>query len=405
MKEKLTRNIGLKILAIILAVILWLVITNVDDPITKVNFSNIKVDVQNADEIKALNQVYNITEGATIDFTAAAKRSVAEKLNKDDFRITADISKLSDLNTVTINIKYLGNPYDVTVISGLNQVMKVELENLVEGHFKVNVEQTGDLAEGLYVYEKTASTIIRISGPKSKIDKIANVVVNVDVTGYTKSFNSIEEPKVLDEKGKEIDSTNLSFSKNSIPVFIGIYNTKTINLDITPTGTPVSGYTLSGIEYEPQTIEVAAEDEVLAGIDDLSISEDVSGVFDNVEKEVNLQEQLPSGVYLVGDNKTAVVNISVEEAKTKEFTVLPSEIDVKNLPKGMGLDYLTTGPITLLLSGPKKEIDEISKDDIKPYIDLTNYSVGTYSVIIGSEITGYSKLGNVPSVNIHLIKQ
>ena len=67
MKEKLTRNIGLKILSIVLAAILWLVITNIDDPIKTKNFYNVPVEILNEDAIASLNQVYDIKEGETID--------------------------------------------------------------------------------------------------------------------------------------------------------------------------------------------------------------------------------------------------------------------------------------------------------------------------------------------------
>jgi YbbR domain-containing protein len=406
MKEKLTRNIGLKVLAIILAAILWLVITNVDDPVTPVSFSNIQVQVLNADSIKALNQVYNITEGSTISFTAAARRSVADKLDKDDFKVTADLSKLSDLNIVSINIKYLGLASDgVTITSGLNQVMKVELEDLVNKDFRVTVTQTGEVSEGCYVYEKTAGTILKISGPKSKIEKIAQVVVDVDVTGYTRSFSTTEEPKALDEKGKEIDDTNLTFSRNYIPVNVGIYNTKEIPLNITPVGVPASGYVMSGIEYDPQIIEIAAADDVLSQIRDLSITEDISGASSKIEKEINLQEQLPDGAILVGDTQTAVVNISFEKPTTKEITIRTSDIEVRNAPDDLKLEYLTTGTITIALSGPKSEINELKKDDIKPYIDLANYIAGTYSLIVETDITGYSTVVNMPTVSFHLTRE
>lgn len=405
MKEKLTRNIGLKILALILAAILWLIITNVENPVTAVSLTNIKVDVLNADDINALNKVYNIIEGATVDFTAAARRTVADKLGKEDFKVTADLSKLSEMNTVTINIKYLGPASDgVMITNGLNQVMKVEMEPLVYGYFRVNVEQTGELGDNLFVYEKSTSTMLKITGPKSKIDKIANVVVDVDVTGYTKSFTTNEQPRVLDAKGKEIDSTNLSFSKTYIQAYIGMYNTKTINLDITPTGTPGDGLTVTSVEYEPKTIEIAADDALLSTIDMLSLSEDVSGAKENIEKEINLQEQLQDGVYLVGDNQTVVVNITIDEPDTKEITIAPTDLEVRNMPEGMRLEYLTTGPITIKLSGPKKEIDKLTINDIKPYIDVDNYSVGTYSITIGAELADYVTLVNTPTVNIHLLQ-
>ena len=38
MKDKLTRNIGVKILSVVIAAFLWLVITNVNDPVKSRTF-------------------------------------------------------------------------------------------------------------------------------------------------------------------------------------------------------------------------------------------------------------------------------------------------------------------------------------------------------------------------------
>ena len=409
MKEKLTRNIGLKILSIILAVLLWLIITNVIDPITQKNFSDIQVDVLNGDKISALNEVYDIIEGATIDFTAAAKRSIIDGLNRNDFYVSADLSKLSDLNTVTINIKYLGSDSDrVKITNGLNQVMKINLEDKITKQYNVEVEQTGKLAKGYYVYEKKTNALINISGPKSKIEKIARVVVDVDVTGYTKSFDSMEVPKVLDAKGKEIDQSNLILSNTYIRVDVSIYKTKKIALTMEPIGTPANGYVVTGYDNAPKEIEIAAADSILSSINELKVTQKVDGATSNIEKEINIQEQLTEqypGVYLVDDNKNTTISITIEKPGTKEISILPSDIKVKDIPSSLKLEYLTTVPITLKLSGPADEIKDLSIEDIDPYIDLSNYSSGTYRVHVSADLAENITLVESPILDILLTKQ
>jgi YbbR domain-containing protein len=162
---------------------------------------------------------------------------------------------------------------------------------------------------------------------------------------------------------------------------------------------------MSNIDYEPQSIEIAAPDDVLNKIDELAITEDIGGASENIEKEVNLQDQLEPGIILVGDNQTAVVNISIAKPDRKEVAILPSDIRVRNISSTSKLEYLTTGPVTLKLAGPKKEIDKISKDDIIPYIDLANYSLGTYSVAVKADLAGYTIVENTPTISIRLISQ
>jgi YbbR domain-containing protein len=308
------------------------------------------------------------------------------------------------VNAVTIDISCPSYDGDVDITSGLYQVMKVNREELAEKHFKINVEQKGEPAEGYYVYEKTVNTILRVSGPKSKIDSIAELVVDVDVTDVSGSFATKEIPKAIDADGNEIDASNLTFSENVVSVNIGMYKTKKIKLNITTTGTPADGYVMTGVaEYEPKTVEVAGSDEALNNIDELNVEESIEGATQNIKEQIDLQEQLEEGLILVGDSQTAVVNVTIEKAETKEITIWPGDIDVRNKSELQNLTYLTTGPIVITVSGPAEEVMNISRDSLKPYIDLSDYSNGTYTVIIGVSLDEHTTLKYSPQVNIQLL--
>lgn len=402
MKEKLTRNIGLKVLSIILAAILWLVITNVDDPVVTKPFFDVPVKIINDTEITDRDLVYDIIEGKTIDFTVAARRSIKEKLTVSDFTVTADFSKLSEVNAVTINIYSPRYGSEVTVTEGKYQMMKVELEELAEKPFKVNVVQKGEPADGYYVAKKTAKTILKVKGPKSKIERIAQIVVEVDVSDMAESFRTPEEPKALDEEGNEIDASNLNFSDTSITVDIGMYRTKDIDLIITPTGKPANGYYMMTPDYEPKTIEVAGTYEALYSIINLTIEENIDGASANIDKEINIQEQLPEGIILVGDNQTAVVNIPIVKADTKDVVIWPEDLEQRNKPDGMLVAYQNIGPIALKVSGPADEIEDATVKTLKPYIDLSNYSSGTYDITIGINASDNVTLTNNPKVRVLL---
>ncbi len=404
MKEKLTRNIGLKILSIILAAILWLIITNVDDPITPKDFKNVPVRILNADAIDAISEsdmVYEIVEGATVDFTFAARRSIADNLSISDFEVTADFAKLSDVHAVTIDIKCPRYADSVKITEGLYQVMKINLEELVNKNFKVTVVSKGEPAEGYFVGEKSASTIITVSGPKSKIERIKEVVAEVNVAGASESYSSYEKLRAFDEEGKEITS-NLSFSQSYASIKINIYKTKEIDIKVKAIGNAAQGYTVAAVDYEPKSIEIAGADDVLNSISELIIEEDVSGVQESTPKEINLQEQLGEGLLLVGDDNMAVINITIEKAESKEITVWPGDIEVKNLPANLQLSFITVGPISLRMVGPANELKGINRNSLKPYIDLQDYTVGTYAVKVQTDVGTYSSLADSPNISVFL---
>jgi YbbR domain-containing protein len=403
MKEKLTRNIGLKILSIILAAILWLVITNIDNPIVTKNINNVPVTILNENVINKINQVYEITEGSTINFTVAARRSIADNLTAADFKVTADFSKLSEVHAVPIDITCLRNADAVVVTEGKYQMMKINLEDLQKANFKVSVQENGEVAEGYFVGEKrTSPNIIRVSGPKSKIDRIKNIIVETDVSEYSKSFAVIGEVKAVDENGKEIDKSNLKFNEKYVTVNISVYKKKKIDLKINTTGEPANGYVMTGIEYEPKTIEIAGEDTLLKSINSLVISEDISGATENIEKPINLQEYLEEGIMLVGDDQNVEINISIKKKQTKEVAIWPGDLELKHKPDISNLSFLTTGQIMVTLSGPEDELAGLARSNVKPYIDLENCTLGTYSLAIGFSLPEHVTVVNNPKVTVYL---
>ena len=402
MKEKLTRNIGLKILSVILAAILWLVITNMEDPIKTKPFNDVTVRIVNEDAIKSLDLVYDILEGATVDFTVAARRSIVDKLTENDFTVTADFAKLSDVNAVAIEIQCPKYGEEVTIRSGMNQVMKINPEKKVSKNFKVTVLTNGHPADGYFVGEKTANTIVTVSGPESKIARINEIVATVNVEQASENLRSEVRLRALDEEGEEIDAKNLSFSVNSVTISVGIYKTKEINLTVKTVGTPKQGYVISGLDYEPKSIEVAGKDEALNSINELTIEEDVTDAAANIEKEVNLQEQLPEGLFLVAEDQMVVVNVTIEKAETKEISVWPSDIRADGLAPGMHINFLSPGPFVIKVTGPSAAVKDITRNNLKPYINVTDYSVGTYNVPIEANLAEYSTLTDKPMISVYV---
>jgi YbbR domain-containing protein len=105
MKKKLTGNLPLKILSVIVAFLFWLVIINVTDPTTARTFYGIPVQVLNENVITSANQVYEIVDGDKVNVTVKGKRSFVETLGTSDFVATADMSELSKVNAVSIDVK------------------------------------------------------------------------------------------------------------------------------------------------------------------------------------------------------------------------------------------------------------------------------------------------------------
>jgi len=386
MKEMLTRNIGIKILAVILAAILWLVINNIEDPLTEKDFHDIPVKRLNEQAIKSKNQDYQVTDGDKIDITILARRSIADSLKESNFIATADLSKVTDMDTITIVTSCPGYEDDVIIKKTSHQVMKITREEVVEKRELVKVKVKGEPADGFYVAKKASNTLVTVSGPRSKIERIKEIIAEVDVTGEAEAgtFKTYETVKVVDEEGKEIDKSHLTFSQEMVPISIEIYPTKIVDVVVVAVGKPADNYYMTNIEYGPKEIEIAGKSEIIEKIESLTVTENIEGATSDIKKEINLSDHLQPGLIIVEDDDTAFINITIEKAETRRVTIKTDDIIIKNKP-ALTVKIQSTGPIIVELSGPGSELEKITAKSVKPYIDLNNYTYGSYEAPLQME--------------------
>ena len=277
---------------------------------------------------------------------------------------------------------------------------------IIREEIKINVVEKGKVGEGYYIGSKTARpNMIWVDGPKSRVDKIKQVIVEADVEGATRKVTRLLRPKALDEDGEEIDATRLTFSHSYIDVEIDLYRVKEIPLTITATGQPASGYIMTGLEYQPKTIEIAAHDSKLHEINGLEVQIDITDATTDIVDYVDLQDWLDDGVHLVDTDTTASVNISIEKLETRELSIWPNDIELRNKPISLKETFITRGPISISIEGPESEIEDVTRNTLKPYINLMGYSPGTYSLSLETDISKYIVIDDTSKIILSLIYQ
>ena len=377
MKERLTRNTGLKILSLLVAFLVWVVILNVDDPVIPKTFRDIPVTTINENVLVQKDKVYEVVSGDTVDVQVKAKRSVMETLDNSDFQAIADLSKLSLVYAVPIDVSVPGYGDRVEIVKE-NYTMQVSLENLETKQFKINVVTTGIVAEGSYINEKTTSpNIIQVSGAESLIDKVNEVVVEVNVNNERESFKKTALPKVYDKNGTLMDSGNLTLSYEEVDVSVELLKTKTVNLFIELKGTPYYGYRYKDFEFEPKQVVIAGEQAELDKVQYIMGEYNIDYKREDIEDVVNIADFIKNDVILIDENKNAVVNIHIEKLKSKDINLSSSDIELKNLPPGLAANLNSTDDILVEVLGEEPLLSDINKYNLKPYIDLSDSDIGT----------------------------
>lgn len=379
MKERLTRNTGLKILSLLVAFLVWVVILNVDDPVITKTFRDIQVTTINENVLEDKNKVYEVVSGNTVDVQVKAKRSIMETLNISDFQAIADLSKLSVVYAVPIDISVPRYGDRIEIVKE-NYTMQVSLENLADKQLKINVVTSGTVAEGYYIKEKTTSpNIIKVSGAESLIDKVNEVVVEVNVNNERESFKKTAIPKVYDKNGTLMDSGNITLSYDEVDVSVNLLKTKTVNLFIDVKGTPYYGYRYKDFEYEPKQVVIAGEQAELDKVQYIMGEYNIDSKREDIEDIINIEDFIKNDVILIDENKNAVINIHIEKLESKDVNLSSSDIELKNLPPGMAANINSTDDIQVEVLGEEALLSGINKYNLKPYIDLSDSDIGTKS--------------------------
>ena len=86
MRKLLTNNILYKLIALVFAMLLWLVVVNISDPTVTRTISGIPVERVDESVLTEQGKIYVVVEGNTASISVKGPRSIVDKLDSDDFR-------------------------------------------------------------------------------------------------------------------------------------------------------------------------------------------------------------------------------------------------------------------------------------------------------------------------------
>ena len=384
MKRKIESDLLLKIISVIFAFLLWMFVINTDNPVIKKTFSDVPVDMLNEQVLDDLNQTYKIESGDTVSFTVKGKKDVVDRLTKSDFRATADVSSMSDVHAILIKVEALRYKSQLDIDTG-GATVKVVLEDVKSDQIPVVVEVKGKPASGYTVSTQTATpNLISVSGPKSVVSRIKQIVAVVNVSGLKKDVTMTQTVKCYDEDGDEVSQDRIKLDTNKIRVKIGLSRTKVVPFKVETKGSPGKGYVLGSIDYEPKQIEITGSQDDLDQIDSISLASlDISDSTKSIEKTIKASDiKLPDGISFVKSVdkiKNVVIRANIEKKTSRTLTIPTSQIALVNNTKNYDVQF-DEETMSVNISGLRSVVDKVVAKDLNPKIDMRLYEPGTHTV-------------------------
>ncbi|MCM1245465.1 MAG: CdaR family protein [Roseburia sp.] len=404
MKNKLMKNFAIKILSVIVAFIIWLVIINITDPTVTKSFTGIPVEILNENVITSSNQVYEVEEGDTVDVTVKGKRSFIEDITEEDFTASADLSKLSTVNTAGIQVKLNKYTKENIELNWNNEVLRISLEERSSQQFKVQITAEGELADNYVLGEITAQpNMIEVSGGKSKIKRIASIGAQIQLNGQSSDFEASVTPILYDSDKDVIDGTNVTFSKDKIRVNVQVLPSKTVPIYVDVKGTPAEGYSHIQTDYRPESVMVSGSREELEKLKSITIPVDIGGAKRDIEKEEDLTKYLDSAYKLADEFTTVSIRCVIEKNGKRTFSFVNSDINLKNLPSNLNFSYVDENQRhNITITGGEEDLKNVTLTSLGASIDVSGLTAGRHTVEVSFDLPENLKLKSKVRVEVLL---
>ncbi len=409
-KYKLTNNLGLKILALVFSAFLWLIVVNLDNPVSSRTFTDIPVTIVNDDIITSAGEVYQVVGEQTVSVVVYANRQVRQQLSADDIVATADIKEMdtsTGLVPVSISISgYSGQYVSAEAVPGNLQIQREKSGKKV---LTLTADTQGDPSDGYIIGDLTVSPEnVTITGAESVLEQIETAVAVVDVDGISEDTEETAELKLYDSDGNIVSQNQLenNLGDDGITVSVEVLKVKSVPVVAEISGTPADGYQYTGYKSEPESVQICGKSDVIDEIDQITIPSSaisIDGASSSVEQTVNVAAYLPDGVSLV-DEGTGNITITavIEQEGTRTIELLVSSIIINNLSEDLQISYESDAEISLTFLGDQDKLDVLNISNAVS-VDLESYTEpGTYDIPVSVDLPDGITLSSEVTVRLEL---
>ncbi len=365
--------------ALILAVIVWVSSVSSSDPNEVVSYTTpvpLTVLGQNPDFLITEQSTSNLT------ITLRAPRSVHEQILRNFNQITAQIN-LSGLAAGTYDLVPeidTANFNPVQVLEVNPAEVNITLEKMATKILDITLLQTGNLPISYEADEATLSSeTVELLGPESIINEVNDVVASIDLSSTTTTITRTVELRPLDRRGNVIEGVSLNPASITVEVPIRqLVGYRNVFVKIVTTGTIAQGYHLTSLVVDPPSVTIYTSDPALAEempsfLDTAPIN--LSGAYEDFN--INVELQLQDGIVVV-ENPQVTVQVGIDAIQSSiQFVGVP--VEIINMEVDLTVN-ISPDRVDLYISGPMNLLEELTADNIRVTLDLSDRSPGTYQL-------------------------
>ena len=300
--NKIDKNWQLKIICFLLAIVLWFVIINEQNPLSEGSYT-VPITVEN------LNSQY-ITSNVpkTVYVRLSGPRNTIINVGPSDIKAYIDLSAVQE-GTVDV-------PIHVEIPSGTElkkQSMtstKITVDVYTVKEFKLTPHIVGNLDEKDFISElKIVPEKVVVSGARRLIQEVSQAVIEVPVNQRNSDFALMAPIHLYDSEGSPVEGLEMTPWQSNVKVTIGHdAMSKSVPLNVNITGQTAN----KTVTIQPTSIQIRGSADTLRSISSIDLP-DIN--VENMKEEKSWKVIIPpvDGINMYPDEIEAVLHIRNDE--------------------------------------------------------------------------------------------
>lgn len=389
----ISHNFGLKMLSLLVAILLWNFVITTNASITRTKtvtgltgYMTGRTTLTDAyglalldDPSEALNDVSVMLDVAQSDFSSVTPNNV---------QVTLDLSNVRRTGVQEIPLKATTNYGRILKI--IPSTVLLNVETLDSRVIPVNVQMVGKPeSDRWYKVNRSNPASLTIKGPASLVQSIASAYVYIDVTDARSNFTAVEQFVLLDNEGNEISQKMLERSASSVSVSMDVYPIKEIpvskDLGNVIIGQPADGYVVTNVSIQPESLTVAADQDLLDDINSLLINPvSVEGMSQSFSARAKVSKL---SAFKSISAEEVYINVTIAEETVSAWV---EDVRISYINKGEGLSMIAPEKtVRVYVTGPRSAIEELQQNGFVATVELEGLGVGSHSLGISFPVTTF----------------
>ena len=373
----LLENMGLMLLALVIAVVVWIAAAWDRDPIEELEFGQpIPVQVEN------LPPGTYIMDGwqQEVRVRLRAPQSVMDELRSNDIKAVIDLSPDMEplapgVLDVPVQVTLKADP--ATLLEVEPEYVRVELEEIWERTAPISVEVRGEPDLGYYRAEDptVVSDTVRIRGPASLVDQVNRAAGSVSVRGARETVEDQVALSPVDINGIRV--SGVAVEPTSVFVSVPIKplpNVKEMSVTLMQLGQPAEGYHVTNVRIDPPVVRVLGPVFILDDLPGFLTTVPISIEGRSEEVVERLALELPAGISMFDPGEPAV-QATIEIEPFFDSETVTRTLTYQGLRPGL-MPIASPEVVEVILSVPRPRLSSLLPEDVRVIIDLSDMRLG-----------------------------